>query len=95
MSFFKKLFGSRSSGATGTWEQPKEEVHEGFTIAATPIKEGGQYRLAGTISKQVDGELKSHQLIRADLFTDQDQAVEFTIRKAKQVIAEQGERMFA
>lgn len=94
MSFLRKLFGSRSSGTTGAWEEPQVETHEGFTIAADPIKEGGQYRLAGTISKEIDGETKSHSLVRADMFTDKDQAIEFTLRKAKQVIKEQGERMF-
>ena len=99
MSFFKKLFGIKSSGTSGAWEEPgsgggAEEMHEGFTIAAAPQKEGGQYRLAGTISKEIGGEVKSHQLIRADLFTSQDEAVQFTIRKAKQVIKEQGDRMF-
>jgi len=55
---------------------------------------GGQYRLAGTISKEVDGEIKTHKLIRADMFSDRDEAVSFTVRKAKQVIGEQGDRLF-
>lgn len=99
MSFFKKFFGIKSSGTTGAREESgsgsdAQEVHEGFTIAAAPQKEGGQYRLAGTISKDIGGEMKTHHLIRADLFSDKDEAVQFTIRKAKQVIKEQGERMF-
>lgn len=99
MSFLKKLFGINSSSTSGAGDKTgsgsdAQEVHEGFTIAAEPQKEGGQYRLAGTISKEVDGEMKTHHLIRADVFSDKDEAVQFTIRKAKQVIKEQGERMF-
>lgn len=94
MSFFKKLFGIQP-GASGAWEEPDEVInHEGYAIVTTPINEGGQFRLAGTISKEVDGEVKTHKLIRADLFTSQDECNEACIRKARQVIAEQGERMF-
>lgn len=94
MSFFKKLFGKKSSGVSASWQPDAEEVHEGFAIAAAPLKEGDQYRLAGTISKEIDGEVKSHKLIRADVFVNKDEAVAFTLRKARQVIDEQGERLF-
>ena len=92
MSFFKRLFGGGDSG-----QAPKpaaETEHKGFQIAATPQAEGGQYRLHGMISKEIDGETKTHTLIRADLFPDADQCAEVTLRKAKQVIDEQGERIF-
>ncbi|MFD0916335.1 HlyU family transcriptional regulator [Pseudahrensia aquimaris] len=97
MSFLKKLFGgSKSSGATGSWAEPDaQEEHEGYTIAAAPVSEGGQFRLAGTISKEIDGEVKTHQLIRADMFPNKEEAVAFTFRKAKQVIKEQGDRLFS
>lgn len=96
MSFLKKLFGGKASGgASASWDVPvAEEEHEGFTIAATPMKEGGQFRLAGTISKQIDGELKTHRLIRADLFTSSDECADACMRKAKQVIKEQGDLLF-
>ena len=92
MSFFKKLFGGGSSGADEAASEPVE--YEGFQIVATPMKEGGQFRLCGVISKDVDGERKEHKLIRADLLTSVDECTEFTIRKARQVIDEQGERLF-
>lgn len=92
MSFLKRLFGGSSAPAV-----PKvaaEETYEGFHIAATPMPEGGQYRLAANLSKNVDGEERTHRLIRADLFTSEDEAATFAIRKAKQMIDEQGERLF-
>lgn len=89
--FFAKLFG----GGGGKSAAPEAEVeHEGYTIIATPMTDGGQYRLHGTISKNVDGELKSHTLIRADTFPGKEQCAEATIAKAKQVIAEQGNSIF-
>lgn len=93
MSFFKRLFGGSDAGEASA-KTEAEEQYDGFHIAATPAKEGGQYRLQGIISKTVDGQEKSHRLIRADLFSSKDECVAFTIRKAKQVIDEQGEKLF-
>ena len=91
MSFLKRLFGAGGN-------QPKvaaEIVHEGYRIAATPQKEGDQFRLHGTITKDIDGETKTHLLIRADLFPAADDCVAQTFVKAKQIIKEQGTRIFS
>lgn len=96
MSFLKKLFGGGSADSVSD-AGPRvaaEDSHEGFEIAATPIPEGGQYRLAATITKEIGGETKTHKLVRADLFQTEDEAARFAIRKAKLVIDEQGERIF-
>ncbi|MEM7461953.1 MAG: HlyU family transcriptional regulator [Pseudomonadota bacterium] len=93
MSFLKKLFGG--GGGSGAGAKPVEELeHEGYRVTTTPIPEGGQYRLSAVITKEVDGEILEHQLIRADLFTNTQDASQAAIRKAKQVIAEQGDKMF-
>ena len=92
MSFLKKLFGG---GEGGKPEAPAAEMeHEGYRIVATPQKEGEQFRIHGTISKEIGGETKSHTLIRADLFPSRDEAVTHTFRKAKLVISEQGDGLF-
>ncbi len=92
MSFFKRLFGG---GSDGVGAKPHSEAeYKGFQIVATPQSEGGQYRLQGVISKDIDGEVQTHTLIRADIFPDADQCAEVTMRKARQVIDEQGERIF-
>ena len=93
MSFLKKLFGGGSSEPKAA-AVVEEETYNGFHIAASPMPEGGQYRLAATITKTVDGEERSHRLIRADVFSSQDEAAQFAIRKAKQMIDEQGDRIF-
>ena len=93
MSLFKKLFGG-DGGAPAAPKPVAEAVHEGCHIVAAPMREGDQFRLAGTISKEIDGETKTHQLIRADVFPSAETAAEATIRKAKRVIDEQGDRLF-
>jgi hypothetical protein len=90
MSFFKSLFGGGSKAA----KPGKTAEHKGFTIEAKPYKEGGQYQLAGLISKEIGGERKEYRFVRADRFTSEDEAAEFALSKGRQIIDEQGERMF-
>ena len=93
MSFWKKLFGG--GGETVREEAAAEALeHKGFTIRATPFAEGGQYQTCGVISKEIDGEVKERRFIRADRFASKDDAVDTSLRKARQIIDEQGERIF-
>jgi hypothetical protein len=95
MSFWKKLFGGSSGGDTAAPTPSAEPIHyKDYVITATPFKEDGQYQTCGVITREVDGEIKSHRLIRADRFPSLDDATETTIRKAKQMIDEQGDRIF-
>ena len=95
MSFLRKLFGGGSSGEPKAATVTERVEYKGFTIEAAPMPEGGQYRLAANVSKEINGARKTHRLIRADVFQAQDQASEFSVRKAKQMIDEQGDRLFA
>lgn len=92
MSFWKKLFG----GGSSPMEEPAAEPvdHKGFTIVAAPFTEGGQFQTCGIISKEINGELKEHKFIRADRFASREDAIDVTLRKARQIIDEQGERIF-
>ena len=92
MSFLKRLFGGGKSGG-GQIEPVSEVEYEGFKISVTPQKEGGQFRLCGLISKEIDGEVREHKLIRADMLSSIEDAKDATVRKAKQVIDEQGDRL--
>lgn len=96
MSFLKKLFGLGGGDSDAQSAAPAEtEDYEGFTIAATPYKEAGQFQLCGVISKVIDGERREHRFVRADRFAGQDDAVQMTLMKARQIIDQQGERIFA
>ena len=92
-SFLAKIFGSSDKAASPA--EPAESMeYKGFTITSAPIKEGGQFKTAGKIAKEIDGELKSAEFIRADNHADRDSAVDHSNRKAQQIIDEQGEAMF-
>lgn len=74
---------------------PAAEIeHEGYRIVATPMPEGSDFRICGVISKEIGGDVKEHRFIRADLLPSLEAANEMTIVKAKQIIKEQGERLF-
>ena len=95
MSFLKSLFGlgaKESSG--GSPAAAKEAEHKGFIIRATPYKDGGQYQTAGTISKEIGGEMKEYKFVRADRFSTIEEAADLSLSKGRQIIDEQGEKMF-
>jgi hypothetical protein len=95
MSFFKKLFGSGSASSGADAAPAASAEHGGFMIKATPYQDGGQWQMCGVIEKDIGGELKSHRFIRADRFPDREQAAEFTMAKARQIIDQMGERVFS
>ena len=95
MSFLKKLFGGGSSSEAKPAGPKKQLDYNGFTIAATPYKEGGQWQTCGTVSKVVGGEAKEHRFIRADRFADEDAAADHAIMKGQQMIDQMGERIFS
>lgn len=91
MSLFSKLFGG---GGSASAPQAQSETYEGFTITPEPAREGSRYRLGARIEKEIGGEAKTHHLIRADVLDDLDSATSASLNKARQVIDEQGERLF-
>lgn len=96
MSFWKKLFGGGGdAGNGGAPGVDAREEHEGFVIKATLMRVGNEYQIAGTIEQEVEGEVKTYSFIRADKFTDKDDAVSATLGKARQIIREQGRTLFS
>ena len=90
MSWFSRLF----NGSSG--EQPEAEpvLHEGFRIFVEPVKESAGFRVAARIEKEVGGEVRTHQMVRADTLPTAEAAAEMTLRKAKSLIDQQGESIF-
>ena len=93
MSFLKKLFGGGDS-ALNPSDSAASVDYNGYEITPAPMKDGSQFRLAGTIAKEIDGVEKSHMLIRADTFPSKEAAEEATLKKARYVIDEQGDAIF-
>ena len=97
MSFLKSLFGGGSAKAGGTKADLPlaEEDYKGFRIKAVAMPAGSEHQLAGIVEKEIGGELKSHKFIRADKFSSRDEAASVALMKGKQLIDEQGERLFS
>lgn len=93
MSFLKKLFGGGESSG-GASKVASRETYKDFIIEAAPMAESGQYRLRAFIVESEADDARRATVIRADLFTSADQAAEFAVMKAKQVIDEQGSAVF-
>lgn len=93
MSWLKSLLGGNAPKQTEA--APVEPVsYKGYQIMPTPIEEGGQYRISARIDGTVNGEAKSHTLIRADVIRDANEAREASIGKAKQMIDQMGDLIF-
>lgn len=92
MSFLRALFGRPGAGQTEKVAEPVE--YKGFVIRAAPYKSEGQYQTAGIIEREAGGERKQYRFIRADAFATYEDAVNFTLGKARQIVDLQGERMF-
>lgn len=91
MSLLSRLFGGKSSEAS---VEASSSTYEGYTITPTPMREGNQYRLSARIEKEIGGETKTHILVRADVLESAEAAGDAAVRKAKQIIDEQGDRIF-
>ena len=95
MSFWKNLFGGGDAAPKSI--EPAvvgEESYKGYTIKAITMTVGSEYQLAGTIEKDIDGEAKSYQFVRADRFSSKDDVVSFSLAKGRQIIDEQGDAIF-
>jgi hypothetical protein len=93
--FLSRLFGlgGDKSAPAAAGKQHVQQIGE-FTVYATPMKEGAQWRLAGRIESDTPEKLMVRKFIRADLFSSEDDAVETTFRKAKQIIDQHGVGLF-
>jgi len=93
MSFLKKLFGLGDSAPAA--EKPAEtQDYKGFKIAATPFKADGQWQLCGVVSLEEDGVVREHRFIRADKFSDVEQAREMAFEKGRLIVDQLGRSVF-
>ncbi|HEV7319362.1 MAG TPA: HlyU family transcriptional regulator [Ensifer sp.] len=96
-SFFSKLFGRSGTSEDQAQAAPgKAEAYADCTIRATPMREGSQFRLAGSIEKvSPEGVTKVRNFIRADLFTSEQDSVDAALRKGRQIIDQTGPSLFS
>jgi hypothetical protein len=95
MSFWKNLFGGGAASAEPDGDKVLgEESYKGFLIKAIEMKAGSELQLAGTIEKDIGGELKTYRFVRADRMTSRDDLIAMALSKGRQIIDEQGEQIF-
>lgn len=82
--------------SVGPAQEPAGEpiVYKGFRIRAAPYPSKGQYQTAGVIERDVEGSVREHRFVRAETHPNQADAAAFAIVKGKQIIDEQGDRLF-
>lgn len=92
MGFFTRFFGKPKP-------QPLVQVepieYKGFMIYQEPMAENGQFRIAGRITKEVNGELKTHRFIRSDLLSNKADAEELMLKKAQLFIDQMSGQIFS
>jgi hypothetical protein len=96
-SIFKELWTRLTGGGdgAGAHEPPGEAVeYKGYRIRPAPYSAKGQYQTAGVIEKDFASQVKEYQFVRAETHPSKDDASAFAIVKAKQIIDEQGDRIF-
>lgn len=89
----KRLFGGGSPGTSAT--APSEPVRYGdYVIRPAPERTAGGWNTAGFISKTFDDGPKETRFIRVDTHMSRDDALAFSIKKAQQIIDQQGDQLF-
>lgn len=97
---FTKLKAAWNRLAAGSGASQSDEPaiplveYNGYRIRPAPYRVNGQYQTAGVIEKDTPDGVKEHRFVRADTHPSRDDAIEFTISKAKQIVDMQGDRMF-
>ncbi|MDO9416951.1 HlyU family transcriptional regulator [Pararhizobium sp.] len=96
-SFISKILGMFSGSGASAPEAPadKTETYADCLIRARPMREGSQFRLAGSIEKTGSEPLKTRTFIRADVFASEQDAIDASFRKARQIIDQNGASLFS
>ena len=93
MGLLSKLFGGGGGEAAAAKEGDAVD-YNGFSIHPAARPQGGQWLTAGVIRKEIGGEVKEHHFVRADTHASAESANDFAVVKGRQIIDEQGERLF-
>lgn len=86
----------RGLGAAKSEEPSTHQAvdYKGFSIVPTPRKTPGGWTTEGVISKAQGENARSERFIRADVLMSEEEAVGYSVSKAKKIIDEQGDRLF-
>lgn len=92
-NLLKRLFGAGHPTPLGA--APADSVeYKGYRIRPEPYRVDGQFQTAGIIEHDAEDGVKEHRFVRAEKHASRDDAVTFAVFKGKQIIDEQGPRLF-
>ena len=92
----KRFFASATDGVVkdSPAKRSPPETYKDFVIEPAPRKQGTQWLTAGFISKDGPDGAREAEFIRSDMFASREDADACALAKARQIIDEQGERLF-
>jgi hypothetical protein len=96
-SFWQGLWQRLSGGAGAPKEEPPLEAveYKGYRIRPAPYAAQGGFQTAGVVEKDFPDGLKTHPFVRAETHPSRDDAAAFAIVKGKQIVDQNGDRIFA
>jgi hypothetical protein len=93
-NFFRGLVASGDNDEAGEAAVEDAVEYQGYLIRPVPRKHDSQWLTSGVIIKQGGEADQEHPFVRAETHASKDQANDFAIVKGKQIIDEQGDRLF-
>lgn len=89
------LSGLKSMFSSSDVAQTEDAIeYDGFSIVPTPMREGGQFRVAATVIKGEGEAQQIHNFVRSDTVASKEECIQLTIRKAKMTIDQSGDNIF-
>jgi hypothetical protein len=86
--------GRHRAGAQRLGKVLDREQYGGYELLARPIKEGSQWRVAGTIRASDAGpDSDGYDFVRADTIADPEECVRMCLAKGRKLVDEQGRRL--
>ncbi len=93
--FLRRLTGGGGEDDAAPGARGPAVAYQGYAIHPAPRRQGSQWLTAGLITKAFPDGAKEHYFVRAETHASQDDASAFAVVKAKQIIDERGDKLFA
>ncbi len=72
----------------------EEVVYGPYRILPEPFEQDGRWITAGIIRRETPEGVREHRFVRADNHAGPEEAVAFSVTKARQIIDQLGDRLF-
>lgn len=90
VGFLKKLFGGGDTAGVPAGDAEADETYKDVEIRVQPVNDGSQWRVAGSLTKMIDGEPVTRRFMRADMLPSKEEARTVALSKAKLIIDQNG-----